>query len=182
MKLIKNKNKYGYDYLILTPREYIEHTLHEYGESILDITNTWLGVDSSELDIDYECYQIYGDNMDMPSVGIEKNLSALLDDVSDCIFVCDLETYEIYYANETACRWIKASSDNIVGKKCYEIIGGYDSPCPCCINSSILNDHGYHTFEFFSNDTNIEFPSKCKISKWNGCPSRVQIIQNLDNP
>lgn len=127
-------------------------------------------------------YQIYGDNMDMPSVGIEKNLSALLDDVSDCIFVCDLETYEIYYANETACRWIKASSDNIVGKKCYEIIGGYDSPCPCCINSSILNDHGYHTFEFFSNDTNIEFPSKCKISKWNGCPSRVQIIQNLDNP
>lgn len=61
MKLIKNKNKYGYNYLILTPREYIEHALHEYGESILDIINAWFGVDSSELDKEYECYQIYKD-------------------------------------------------------------------------------------------------------------------------
>lgn len=62
MRLIKNKNKYGNDSLMLTPREYIEHVLQQYGESTLNIKRIWLGVDSSELDVEYECYRIYKDS------------------------------------------------------------------------------------------------------------------------
>lgn len=66
----------------------------------------------------------------------EKNrLSAMLDALPSNVYIVDPNTYEILYVNQALARTF---NDDLVGKKCYEALQGFDEPCEFCTNEIIL--------------------------------------------
>lgn len=59
-------------------------------------------------------------------------------------YCCDLQTYEICYVTKPAMNvcGCKRKSD-MIGKKCYEVIQGFDQPCSFCINQKLKKGQIY---------------------------------------
>ena len=72
---------------------------------------------------------------------------AVLDGISEVIYVSDPESYELLYVNEA---FTKAWGDS-VGKKCHKILQDLDAPCQFCTNCKIFdpeNSSGTYVWEF----------------------------------
>ena len=72
---------------------------------------------------------------------------AILDGISEVIYVADPESHELLYVNQAFARiW-----GQTVGEKCYKILQGLDSPCEFCTNDKIFdpaNTSGTYIWEF----------------------------------
>ena len=83
-----------------------------------------------------------------PSAGSKMlEHQAILDGISEVIYVADPETYELLYVNEA---FIKYWGD-CTGQKCYKALQKLDSPCPFCTNDKIFDPHnteGTYVWEF----------------------------------
>ncbi len=51
------------------------------------------------------------------------------------VYISDMDTYELLYLNKHSCNTLQASANELIGRKCYEVIQGRTSPCPFCTNS-----------------------------------------------
>ena len=64
---------------------------------------------------------------------------SLFDNIDEMVYVVDLETYEILYAN----LYLKKLFDKrLVGELCYNALYGRSSPCESCINRVASKDGG----------------------------------------
>ncbi|MEG2243949.1 MAG: EAL domain-containing protein [Erysipelotrichaceae bacterium] len=61
----------------------------------------------------------------------------ILDDIKDCVYVCDKDTYELIYANKSLCQAMNVNQYQCVGKKCYEILMHKHKPCDFCFMKKI---------------------------------------------
>lgn len=72
---------------------------------------------------------------------------AILDGISEVIYVADPDSHELLYVNEAFARiW-----GNTIGEKCYKVLQGLDSPCEFCTNDKIFdaaNITGTYIWEF----------------------------------
>ncbi len=66
-----------------------------------------------------------------------RQLVSIFDSTAEAVYVSDPETYEILYANEK----IKELFGNCIGKTCYEVFQGLDSPCSFCTNKHIFGEN-----------------------------------------
>jgi transcriptional regulator with PAS, ATPase and Fis domain len=64
-------------------------------------------------------------------------LIAIFDDMDEGVYVAGPESHEILYANRTV---KKDFGKNIVGKKCYEALQGFEKPCGFCTNRFIFGE------------------------------------------
>lgn len=64
---------------------------------------------------------------------------AMLDSLSEIIYVSDPNTYEVLFANKVLCGEL---GRNPAGGKCYEELQGRDSPCEFCNNEQLLQTGG----------------------------------------
>lgn len=103
----------------------------------------------------------------------------LLDEISELIYVSDINSYDLLYLNKAG-RDSFGFGDNYMGKKCYNVFHGLDAPCPFCTNS-ILNKNGeFYTWKFLNELTNKEYLLKDKLFKWHdGRTVRVEIAFDL---
>ncbi len=81
----------------------------------------------------------------------QEQLNSIFDGIDDVIYVADPDTYELLFTNDVA---KKIWGDNIIGKKCYEILQGRNSPCPFCTNKEILKKLGEPVIWEFQNENN----------------------------
>lgn len=58
-------------------------------------------------------------------------LKSILDGIEALICVCDLETFEILFLNDSIRNHFNIKEDGI-GQLCYKLLQGLDSPCPTC--------------------------------------------------
>ena len=66
-----------------------------------------------------------------------ETLEAAFDGIDDVIYLADPETYELLHVNSP----VKAIwGEDCIGRKCYEVLQGRDSPCPFCTNDRIFGD------------------------------------------
>jgi diguanylate cyclase (GGDEF)-like protein len=91
-----------------------------------------------------------------------QQLLSIFEGIDEMIYVADPETYQILYANQVL---KKQFDEDIVGKKCYQVIHGYYEPCSFCTNS--------HLF-----DKNLEIPfvydhHNQRMNKWYHCIDRA---------
>ena len=75
-----------------------------------------------------------------------QQLISTFDSVEHPVYVSALDSCEVLYANHV----LRNRFGPVLGKKCYRIFHGNDSPCPFCISGHILERHGRtpHISEF----------------------------------
>lgn len=60
----------------------------------------------------------------------------LMDEMSELVYVADLDTYELLFVNKEGRKMFGISELN--GQKCYKALQGLDHPCPFCTNKAWL--------------------------------------------
>ena len=68
-----------------------------------------------------------------------EQLATILDSIDADIHVSDMETRIILLANR---HMKKTYGDDIVGKRCHQVVSGLDMPCPRCEEHSLLDENG----------------------------------------
>jgi len=71
-----------------------------------------------------------------------QQLISIFDGIDEPIYVCDIETYDVIYANEA----LKKEFGDVIGKKCYKVFQGLDYPCPFCTNDIIREMEGKEAY------------------------------------
>lgn len=108
--------------------------------------------------------------------GCMQDWEKLLEEAADGIYVCDLETYELLYANDFVRRALhKDNEKDYQGKKCYEYLLGYDKPCEFCKMHQLKEDE-YLFREFQLPGKDIHFILKGRKAEWKGRPAHVEYI------
>lgn len=63
-----------------------------------------------------------------------RQLLSIFNAIVECIYVADMESYEILFVNEKMKEVLKR---DLTGEICYEVLQGRNSPCPFCTNQII---------------------------------------------
>ncbi|MCX5702194.1 MAG: diguanylate cyclase [Candidatus Omnitrophica bacterium] len=66
-----------------------------------------------------------------------QEVISICDSIDQVIYITDPDTYEVLFANKA----LKKDLGEVVGKKCYEVFQGLDSPCPFCTNKYIFGEN-----------------------------------------
>lgn len=97
--------------------------------------------------------------------GIHQELRCfkdIFDTMEAMIYVADMGTHELLYANRPFITRFNSRDDTPIGKKCWDVIHGKnDGPCRFCTNSRIVDTTGQpgepFAWEFYSNRTHQWF-------------------------
>ncbi|NLV27193.1 MAG: PAS domain S-box protein [Methanomicrobiales archaeon] len=97
---------------------------------------------------------------------VQAQLYAILDSMDVLIYVADMDTYEILYANKS----LKTNLGPIFGQKCYFYMqNGRDSPCPFCTNHLLVDENGptgLYQWEFQSPVTGRWYDCRDRAIRW----------------
>ncbi|WP_050696920.1 sensor domain-containing diguanylate cyclase [Anaeromassilibacillus senegalensis] len=110
---------------------------------------------------------------------LEKMAAALhspLDDLSELMYIADLETYDLLFFNKAGLRNFEL--DSYEGKKCYQVLRGRDTPCEAC-SSHVSPDGDTYTWEDTNPVTGRHYVLKDREILWEGRPARLEIAFDI---
>ena len=99
-------------------------------------------------------------------------LRAPLNDISEMMYVSDVETHELLFLNEAGMR--NFHLDSIEGKRCYEVLHGRSEPCPFC-GEHFTDYDTIVTWENTNPITGRHYLLKDRLIEWNDRPARLEI-------
>ncbi len=109
---------------------------------------------------------------------MEEHLtSQLLEELNDVIYVSDPKTYELLFINRTIKEDLNII-DDYIGKKCYKVLQGRDTPCPFCTNDK-LKFNEYYVWEHTNELMNRDFIVKDKLIQWQGRTARMEFAMDI---
>lgn len=86
----------------------------------------------------------------------------IADESDNAAYLSDMDTYELLYLNRKARELYRIkSNEDVVGKKCYEVLQGEDAPCSFCTNH-LLNTETFYVNEYYNPFVGKYFLSKDK--------------------
>lgn len=89
--------------------------------------------------------------------------SMIMDEISDIVYLADLETYELIYINNTTLNILgNPKEKDWKGKKCYQTLQNQPKPCPFCTNH-LLRCNEYYIWEYYNQSLDRYFSIKDKI-------------------
>lgn len=97
-------------------------------------------------------------------------LANFFDGLTDLVYVADLETHDLLYAN-AACRQRFRIAD-LAGKKCHKVFHGSDTPCQSCEHQPAR-----HREQVYLPHLNAHFKIYEAIAPWHGCKARLIIAR-----
>lgn len=103
---------------------------------------------------------------------MSESLRAPLNDLSELMYITDLETHELLFLNDTGLR--NFGLDSYEGKKCYEVLRGQAFPCPFC-DTHFSPDGDTYTWEDTNPVTGRHYLLKDRDILWEGRPARLEI-------
>lgn len=93
-----------------------------------------------------------------------EQLLSVFDSLNAIIDVIDPETHEILYMNQYTKDLL---GKDYTGSLCYEVLHGYDSPCPFCTNELVSKLQGMpHHWEYYNELLGKHFMTTNKMVKW----------------
>lgn len=107
---------------------------------------------------------------------MSRELQVPINEISELIYVSDMDTYEMLFINETGRKSFHL--DDIKGIKCYEAIQGRDTPCPFCTNSLLKPGENY-SWEMTNPLTGRHYMLKDRIIQWEGRQARLEIAFDM---
>ena len=102
----------------------------------------------------------------------------LMDEMSELVYVADLDTYELLFMNREGRKMFNITELN--GQKCYKVLQGFDKPCPFCTNK-ILSFDKTHSWEYSNPITGNHYLLKDKLVNWKGKDVRLEIAFDITN-
>lgn len=94
------------------------------------------------------------------------------------VYISDMDNYELLYVNKHSCNTLQSLANEVVGRKCYEVIQGRTSPCPFCTNSYLKIDEVYE-WEFYNSMLNRTFMIKNRMLNWEGRRARIELSYDM---
>lgn len=110
---------------------------------------------------------------------LEKMSAALrapLNDLSELMYVADLENHELLFFNDIGMKNFGLNS--YAGKKCYQVLRGRDTPCEFC-NEHAACDGETYTWEDTNPVTGRHYMLKDRDILWEGRPARLEIAFDI---
>jgi len=104
--------------------------------------------------------------------------SNLLDFADNIVYVCDRETWELYYANKKAFAYW--GSSDFSGKKCYEFTRHRTSPCPWCSIFNMKNGH-FATDSTYDPEKDKYYRITCDDIMWYGKKAVTTFATDVTN-
>ncbi|EEG74632.1 ATPase/histidine kinase/DNA gyrase B/HSP90 domain protein [[Clostridium] hylemonae DSM 15053] len=102
----------------------------------------------------------------------------MMEEYDGNIYISDIETYDLLYLNQTACRSLDRHLEEIIGCKCYKVIQGRNDPCPFCTNDKLREDE-YYEWEFYNPVLERTFMIKDRLINWNGRMARMELSHDM---
>lgn len=103
-------------------------------------------------------------------------LRASLNDLSELMYVADLNNYDLLFLNEAGLR--NFGVDSYEGEKCYKVLRGRDTPCENC-KAHNAPDHETFTWEDTNPVTGRHYMLKDRDILWEGRPARLEIAFDI---
>jgi signal transduction histidine kinase/CheY-like chemotaxis protein len=110
-----------------------------------------------------------------------RRLSVVLEGIEELISVVDPDTYELLHVNTAFERvW----GEDVIGRKCYQVIQGQDAPCPFCTNDRIFGEHvgSPWVWEYLNKFTKRWYRCTDKAIRWiDGRMVRFELASDITN-
>lgn len=101
----------------------------------------------------------------------DKVFDSVLAGLSELVYICDAETYELLYLNESGGRVFGFGKE---GGLCYQVLQGLDEPCPFCTNDKLCSDEFYE-WEHTNGLTGQHYLLRDKLLEWGGRLVRLEV-------
>ncbi len=126
------------------------------------------------------CFQQVKDNkrLDGYLKRDQVSLDWMLEESNDIVYISDIHTYDMLYMNRGAQEMFKTGDNSYYGRKCYELLHGYDSPCEFCNNDRLSTD-SFYTWEHRNRLIGHYFILKDRIIDWGGVPARIEFASDV---
>ena len=102
----------------------------------------------------------------------------MMDEYVGNIYISDIETHELLFLNKTSCETLRITKEEGLGRKCYEVIQGLNSPCPFCNNAELTEDDVY-AWEFDNPNLAKKFMIRDRLINWQGPVSRIELSHDM---
>ena len=100
----------------------------------------------------------------------------IANEVADGIYIINRKNYDLLYANESAGLFLEEEA-TILGKKCYKVLQGKDSPCEFCTLNAGVAEGEIH--EMYAPHTGKTYATKIRHTEWNGTPAFVKYVTDI---
>lgn len=100
----------------------------------------------------------------------------IIDEMSELIYVVDLENYHLLYMNKAGRDSFGVS--DVKGHLCYKLVHGKDSPCEFCPNA-LLTEDAFYTWEHSNRKLDRHFLLKDRIIDWNGKKVKIEVAFDM---
>ncbi len=108
----------------------------------------------------------------------DQYFQLMMDAYQGNIYISDIENYELLHLNKTALDTLHDTlhleASEALGRKCYEVIQGRQSPCPFCTNH-LLNEDEWYEWDFYNPVMERTFMIKNRIVNWRGRKARIEL-------
>ena len=96
-----------------------------------------------------------------------ENLGGVFLDHSELIgYICDTDTYELFYMTKAAMEtYGMESPEDYQGQSCHKVLHGLDAPCPFCTNDKLTAEHE-HRWNHYNE----------KLGRWFGSTGRLLML------
>lgn len=105
-------------------------------------------------------------------------LASAFDCLDDLVYIADLDTYELLYANRACLRDFHLEPG--AGCKCYEVLQGLSQPCDFCTNQK-LREHGRWAWHCFNPLLQRHFDLYDSVIEFRGRTARLEIAYDVTN-
>lgn len=106
-----------------------------------------------------------------------QELLAPMNEISELMYVADMDTYELLFMNEAGKRIFQVDSSQ-KHLKCYKVIQGFDKPCSFCTNKLLQMNETY-SWEYTNPKLNKHFMLKDRLIEWDGRIARMEIAFDI---
>lgn len=107
---------------------------------------------------------------------MSQDLRAPMNDISELMYVSDVENYEMLFINDAGKKTFQIDSLN--GEKCYELLHKKTSPCEFCTTSA-LREGEIYTWEHTNSYINRHYLLKDRLVEWEGHHARMEIAFDM---
>lgn len=104
--------------------------------------------------------------------------SILIDELDEIVYLSDPETYELLYVNRPGMKLMGVTEETLRGRKCYEVIQGFDAPCSFCTTPCLCYED-FYCWEYTNNHVGRHYLLKDKLIDWNGSPARIEFAIDI---
>lgn len=102
----------------------------------------------------------------------------VLDWLDEIVYIVDIDSYELVYMNNK-CRELTGVGDNpYLGKKCYKLLQGKETPCSFCTTHHLQEDKFYE-WEFYRESIDRYYHIKDKRIFFEGRPCRFEMAVDI---